>query len=85
MGFQTPFKAGTENSSNKDHLNYKEKKINWDHMSGKELKLGGLFRVRNIKCLSSVIQETQVIKTYIFLNHSSVINLQPIKGENWTG
>lgn len=39
--------------SDKDHMNYREGKINWDHMSGKELKLGLSVRVRNIKCLLS--------------------------------
>lgn len=51
-------------------------------MNEKDLKLGFLFRVRNRKCLSFIVSQPIKIMC-IFKIHSSVINLQPIKEENW--
>lgn len=74
-GFPRPFKAGAENSSDKGHLNYKEK-INWDHMSGKKLKLGFSFREKyKMSLLSQYLGNTTKKKQCIFLkNRSSVMN-----------
>lgn len=84
LGFQSPFGRPEQKIllSDKDHLNCREAKstgITW-----KELQLSFSFRGRHRKCLLvRTRRKHDREKECIFLNHPSVVNLQPIQREHW--